>query len=204
MELDDERIRSRRDYKAFLAADLAARHDAVWRPWHRFTRPVIHFQRMMRRIEYLQNCRRDPLSRLLLVLLRLRFHRLSVRLGFSIPPGVFGPGLSIAHHGTIVVNAKTRVGRNCRIHCDVNIGDLRGKTPRIGNNVYIGPGAKIFGDIDIGDDVAIGANAVVNRSVPSNVTVGGVPAKVISQEGSQGLVVDGCARAGLPPPPPRA
>jgi len=62
----------------------------------------------------------------------------------------------------------------------------------IGDNVYIGPGAKIFGAITIGDGVAIGANAVVHHDVSSGVTVGGVPARVISKKGSQGLVVDAC------------
>jgi serine O-acetyltransferase len=62
----------------------------------------------------------------------------------------------------------------------------------IGDNCYIGPGAKIFGAIEIGPDVAIGANAVVNKSFPGGgVTLGGIPARVISQSGSGGLHVKG-------------
>lgn len=53
--------------------------------------------------------------------------------------------------------------------------------------MYIGPGAKLFGKIHIGDNVAIGANAVVNKDVPSNVTVAGVPAKIISNKGSKAI-----------------
>jgi len=64
----------------------------------------------------------------------------------------------------------------------VNIGVFNGKCPTIGNNVYIGPGVKIFGGIAIGDNVTIGANAVVNKDIPSNVTVAGVPAKIISEK----------------------
>lgn len=56
--------------------------------------------------------------------------------------------------------------------------------PRLGDNVYIGPGAKIFGPIEIGDNVAIGANAVVNKSFPDSVTIAGVPAKIISYHDS--------------------
>ena len=59
----------------------------------------------------------------------------------------------------------------------------------IGNNVYIGPGAKIIGKIDIGDGVVIGANAVVNKDVPSGVTVGGIPAKVISNNNSDNHLI---------------
>jgi len=61
--------------------------------------------------------------------------------------------------------------------------------------VYIGPGAKIFGAITIGDGAAIGANAVVHRDVSPGVTVGGVPARVISDKGSRDLFVDACAVA---------
>ena len=69
----------------------------------------------------------------------------------------------------------------------MNIGATGGsnKAPKIGNNVYIAPGVKIFGEIEIADDVALAANAVVNRSVTQKgVTVGGVPAKVIGEGGS--------------------
>jgi serine acetyltransferase len=113
---------------------------------------------------------------------------LGLLLNFSIPPNAFGPGLSIAHYGTIVVNSNARIGANCRIHVCVNIGaDARDgtKAPHIGDNCYIGPGAKIFGAIKIGNHVAIGANAVVNKSfVENNVSLGGIPAKVISETGT--------------------
>lgn len=87
--------------------------------------------------------------------------------GFSIPWIVCGPGLSIAHYGTIVINGNARIGTHCRINIAVNIGANNGskKAPILGDNVYIGPGAKIFGDINIADNVMIGANSVVNKSV---------------------------------------
>ena len=61
-----------------------------------------------------------------------------------------------------------------------------GKAPTIGDNCFIGPGAKLFGDIKIGDNVAIGANAVVNKDFGDNVTIAGVPAKVVSKKGTNG------------------
>ncbi|WP_260267260.1 serine O-acetyltransferase [Pediococcus parvulus] len=64
-------------------------------------------------------------------------------------------------------------------------------TPIIGDNVYIGPGAKLFGKIHIGNNCAIGANAVVNKNVPDNVTVAGIPAKIINHRGSKGLIIYG-------------
>ena len=118
---------------------------------------------------------------------RLLFHKYSVKLGFSIPLNVFGPGLSIAHYGTIVVHHADEIGNNCRIQEGVNIGATSGgkMAPKIGDNVFIGTGAKIIGDITVADDVAIGANAVVVRSIPEKgVTYGGVPAKKISDNNS--------------------
>lgn len=89
------------------------------------------------------------------------------------------------------MNSGTKVGDNCRIHVCVNIGTQAGYSnlaPEIGNNVYIAPGAKIFGKIQIADDIVIGANAVVNKSfVESGVSIGGVPAKKISEKGRLNL-----------------
>ena len=122
-----------------------------------------------------------------IVLNRLNFKRLSLKLGFSIPAGVFAEGLSIAHYGTIVVSAGATVGKNCRIHEGVNIGATNGseKAATIGNNVFIGTGAKIIGEITIADDVAIGANAVVVKSITEpGTTWAGVPARKISSNNS--------------------
>jgi serine O-acetyltransferase len=121
--------------------------------------------------------------------LGMRFHILSMLLGFTIPTNVFGPGLNIAHRGTIVVNGFTKVGANCRIHACVNIGTKAGYrdvAPTIGDNVYIGPGVKIFGDVKIANGVAIGANAVVNKSFEEeHVTIAGVPAKKLVIKGQK-------------------
>lgn len=123
---------------------------------------------------------------------RIKHRRLGIKYGFSIPINVFGKGLSIAHIGTIVVNGSSKVGDYCRIHVCVNIGTEAGKkdfAPTIGNYAYIGPGAKIFGKIEIADNIAIGANAVVNKSfVTPNISIAGVPAKKISDKGSSDLI----------------
>ncbi|MCD7894953.1 MAG: hypothetical protein LUG60_14855 [Erysipelotrichaceae bacterium] len=109
-------------------------------------------------------------------------HYLGIKLGFTIPINVFGPGLNIHHYGYIVVNAHVRVGENCNIQQGVNIGQNYGKDncPIIGNNIYIGPGAKIFGKVTIADNIAIGANAVVTHSFyEEGITIAGCPAKKI-------------------------
>lgn len=171
-------IKNYSDYKFFLEEDrkalgrrktfLAIVFDKIWK-----------YQRALRRLEYVENTQKFICIRLIC---KLYFRYLSTKLGFSIPINCFGPGLSIAHYGTIVVNEKVKVGANCRIHVCVNIGAGNKSAPILGNNVYIGPGAKIFGDIIIGNNVKIGANAVVNKSfVNDNIIIAGVPAKIVKK-----------------------
>ncbi|MFC0605712.1 serine O-acetyltransferase [Winogradskyella pulchriflava] len=140
------------------------------------------FQKTMRKLEYYSNCKNKGVTKLYVAYLKYKFKKISVKLGFSIPINVFGPGLSIVHYGTIVINRNTKIGRNCRMHACVNIGASGGEkgAPQIGDNVYIAPGAKIYGDIKIASNIAIGANAVVNKSCEQeNVALAGVPAKPI-------------------------
>ena len=142
------------------------------------------FQYLLRTCEYLFSQKnKSPLFQLKKRFYAHLFKRQSLRLGVTIPTGVFGPGLRIAHRGTIIVNGKCRIGKNCTINAGVNIGIKAGcpdEVPTIGNNVYIGPGAKIFGRIRIADGCAIGANAVVCKDVlePNSVVVS-VPARII-------------------------
>jgi serine O-acetyltransferase len=110
--------------------------------------------------------------------------------GISISPDAdIGPGLYIGHWGCTRIGRQVKLGANCNLSPMVFIGfgarDGRTGVPEIGDRVYIATGAKIIGPIHVGSDVAIGANAVVCKDVPDHVTVGGVPAKVISRKGSE-------------------
>lgn len=142
------------------------------------------FQKLLRKIEFYKNCKHNIFANLYYFFLMYKYHRLSIKLGFSISANTVGPGLSIAHHGSIIINSGARIGANCRINSNVNIGTKAGysnKAPKIGDNVYIGPGAKIYGDIRIASNTAIGANSVVNKSfIEEGAAIAGVPAKVIS------------------------
>jgi serine O-acetyltransferase len=85
----------------------------------------------------------------------------------------------------IVVNPNARIGDWCDIHQGVNIGENTDKkTPVLGNDCWIGPGAKIFGGISIGNNVMIGANAVVTQNFPDNSVVMGIPAEIKKYSGN--------------------
>lgn len=103
-----------------------------------------------------------------------------------------GSGLYVGHFGPIILNGKTEIGNNCNLSQGVTIGVVqRGErqgVPKIQDRVYIGPNAIVIGGIDIGHDAAIGAGAVVTRSVPPLAVVAGNPAKIISYEGSFEMV----------------
>ncbi len=124
---------------------------------------------------------------------RLMLRKYTYKFGMCIPFRTeIGSGFYIGHFGGIFVHPYCRIGNNCNISPGVTLGQSnRGKNmgyPIIGDNVYIGPGAKVVGAVKVGNNVAIGANCVVTRDVPDNAVVVGVPGKVISSAGSKGYV----------------
>ena len=123
----------------------------------------------------------------------LLLHHYSIRYGIDISRDVrIGSGFYIGHFGGILVNAGVVIGDNCNLSHGVTLGQVNRGTrigcPVIGNNVFIAPGAKIVGRIHVGDDVAIGTNAVVLKDVAPHTSVGGIPAQAISGYGSEGYV----------------
>ena len=127
------------------------------------------------------------------IIARFMLRHLRYKYGISIPHNTkIGSGFYIGHFGCIVVNERSIIGRNCNISQGVTLGQAnRGKNkgyPILGDNIYIGPGAKIVGAVTIGNNVAIGANCVVTKDIPDNSVVVGIPGKVISQKGATGYV----------------
>ena len=181
-------ICSRKDLLEYIQADALASGRCTVKP-KLFGDEIWKFQLTLRKFEYYSN--KKGISRYITMLQKIfyhfQFHKISVRLGYSIPINVFDKGLCIAHIGGIVVNNTAKVGKNCKILEGVNIGATNGinKAATIGNNVFISTGAKIIGDITIANDVVIGANAVVVKSITeSGTTWGGVPARKISNNDS--------------------
>ena len=185
-------IQSREDLKYYLEQDAKMLDRPAKKP--RFIHDDMWtYQILMRKCEYYINCKHDPISRVWLKWLKFRYSRIARIRGFEIPFNTFGPGLAIAHCGSIVVNANARIGKNCRIHEGTTIGSNGyGSTeaPYIGDNVFIATGAKVIGGVRIADNVVIGANTVVVKDIAEpGTTWGGVPARKISNKGSDNYLV---------------
>ncbi len=185
-------ITSKKDYKDYLLADKQALGRKTKKP--RFNDYIWKYEILLRKCEYYQNVKHNKISRLIFDLLKLRRSRIGLLCGFEIPLNVIDQGLCLAHTGTVIISEYAHIGKNCKIHAGVNIGaDARKQdaAPCIGNDVYVGPGAKLFGGITIANGIAIGANAVVNKSFfSSNISIGGIPAKEISDKGTEGIITN--------------
>lgn len=93
----------------------------------------------------------------------------------------FGPGFVLIHADGVVINGRVRGGRNVKLEHQVTIGADRRESPTLGDNVFVGAGAKIIGGVYVGDGTRIGANAVVLDDVPAYATAVGVPARVVQR-----------------------
>ena len=182
-------IKCRKDLYDFLREDKKALG------FSRYEMPIVgkeiwKFQIALRYLEYYTNTNIPLFGRVMRSLWKVIYHRYSIMLGFTIPVNTFGRGLNIHHYGCIVVNDNARIGDYCNIQQCVNIGQNYGSSnvPIIGNNVYIGPGAKIFGKIKIADGCAIGAGAVVNKDfLDENMVIVGNPGRAIGKR-REGIV----------------
>ena len=93
-----------------------------------------------------------------------------------------GDGCSFEHNALgIVISSDAEMGDHCKIYHGVTIGAGKGGYPTLGNNITVFPNATIVGGIRIGDNAIVGANSFVNKDVPANVVVGGVPAVIIKE-----------------------
>ncbi len=125
------------------------------------------------------------LSWVLRLLAFLLFKMTEVMTGISLPASAqIGKGFYVGHFGGIILHSDVKMGEHCSIGPGVVIG-TRGNgskgAPEIGNDVYIGVGAKILGAVKIGDRAKIGANAVVLNDVPAGATAVGIPAKTLNE-----------------------
>lgn len=180
-------IKNKIDLKRYIESDSKARNQ---------TGKTVHFYDFigkylihMRKAEYYKNAKKGAFAKIWFKYHFFFYYILGAFLGYSIPLNTCEEGLYLPHRGTIVISIYSKIGKNCTINVGVNIGKNpydKCIAPVVGDNCYIAPGAKLFGNIRIGNNVAIGANAVVNKSIlKDNVTIAGVPAKIVSENGTE-------------------
>lgn len=143
--------------------------------------PNLHY------IYWFRNAQKHSKSTFKGKLFRFILRHYQIKYGFQIYPETqIGEGLYLGHWGALVINPNVKIGKNCNIAQGVTIGQAnRGKLagfPTIGNEVWIGANAVIVGNISIGNNVLIAPNAYVNMDIPSNSVVIGNPAQIIPNE----------------------
>ncbi len=171
-------INSKDDYIEYLKADFES--NMIGDSFKNRALITWRYLRIMRKLEYIHNCKHNVIARTYEFYLKYKFYLISVKSGLTIPINTFGKGLYIAHHGSVVVNPTARFGDYCVLQNGVNISkDVVG-----GNHIYLGAGCKIMNDVHIQNDVIIGSNAVVTKDiVEPNTVYAGIPAKKISDNG---------------------
>lgn len=176
-------IKTKEDLKEFLRCDKKQLGITRKRP-RPFTDEIWKYEITLRKYEYWTN-QQGGIAKLMKFLYKIIFHQKCVKLGIFIGPNVCGKGLSIAHINCIEINDRAQIGENLRIHEGVTIGASGGKAPVLGNNVFLGSGCKIMGEVRVANRCVVGANAVVVKDIEEEgITVAGVPAKKINNNNS--------------------
>lgn len=153
--------------------------------WMNEKQVIRKHQKLLRKTEYYLNTHKKFRS----LWYRFRLSRCQLKHHLSIPPNTCGKGLHILHVGSILINKNAKVGENCAFHINTALvaGGNTNVAPVLGNHVIMGVGSSVVGGVTVADNVVIGAGAVVVKDVlESDISVGGVPAKKISNNSSTG------------------
>lgn len=179
-------IKNRKDLKQYLEQDFKRFKDSPVtikdfilgnECWY-----IYHFIKQLRMTEYYINIHRGGVGKLLMLFHLFGLKYFSKKMNLTIYPNTVGPGLQLFHFGDFTHIAKgCKIGKNCTILPGVVFGKKDGTDieTTVGDNCFFGLGVKILGTVHIGNNVTIGANAVVTKDIPDNVIAGGVPARII-------------------------
>ena len=100
-----------------------------------------------------------------------------------------GPGLRLPHPMGIIIAPNVCIGSDCDLYADIRLVLAHGSKqgPAIGNHVFLGDGAKVVGNVTVGDHAIIGVSTVVTKNIPANATAVGIPAKIIDENNQRAL-----------------
>jgi serine O-acetyltransferase len=144
----------------------------------------IKHSKLLRKTEYYVNTKKKFRG----ILYRFRLERFQNRYCLHIPLNCFEKGLRLVHVGPVLVNPNCAVGEDCSLHINTALaaGGVSDAAPTLGKGCVVGVGAVVLGGVRIADYVAVGANAVVTKSIEEeNIAVAGVPAKKVSSNGAK-------------------
>lgn len=184
-------IATRSELKKYLKADRARTEVGEWKRWLRgflCREPYFRiwsYTKALRMEEY-HTGKRTTYHLFMHYYWRRRRNTLGERTGIFIEPGIFGEGLLVWHPG-VVVNSRARVGKRCTLHGQNCIGNdgYSDEAPVLGDDVTLGVGSSVIGNVFLADGITVGAGAVVLHSFREpGITVGGIPARKIGEHGS--------------------
>ncbi len=180
-------IQSKSDYLDYLNADFKAQemsHPFAARLTYGENWAMFHYMKTLRKLEYYKNTSNNLVVKLKYGWYLLKYRRLCLKRDMYIYPNIVGKGFKLVHPGFRRIDKVVKcIGKNCTVLPMVLFGK---KTPdvgfeciEVGDNCYFGTGCTILGPVIIGNNVMVGAGAVVTKDIPDNCIVAGVPAKVI-------------------------
>lgn len=146
---------------------------------------VFYIYQLIRHLRYIEYYRNSyGIGKLFYFYHWYRYKHLGFKLKMAIYPGTTGGGFKICHAGSYThVGPNVRIGKNCTFVSGVVFGNKTevedNRSVTVGDNCYFGNGVTILGPVHIGNDVTVGAHAVVTKDIPDNAVVVGVPAKII-------------------------
>ena len=181
-------IKNKMDYHEYINSDMhfynsfSRRERIILWLTHDPAYNISKYIKFLRKEEYYSNCRKDKFGQLCGLLFFRRKNKLGNKLGFKIPKNTFEQGLTIYHHGMIIVNENARIGKNAKLHggnCIGNDGSSE-EAPFIGDGLDLGFGAMIIGAVELGKNVRVGAGAIVTKSFgEDSILLVGIPAKKV-------------------------
>lgn len=174
-------ITNRKDLKRYLECDRIALGINYKHP-KLFIDRLWKFQIQYRKLEYFYNNKNNPFYFIIYAIRKIIFRKKCDKLNCEFPLNIIDEGLSIFHGHRIIINGYAKIGKNFSISSGCVVGQSKGKTPIIGDNVQMHIDSTIIGDVQICNNTTLGAKTLVVKDVmEESVTLGGVPAKIISR-----------------------